>query len=196
MTLRTMFLAAALLLTGSPLAVAQEIVAEIETWRGATLSIGQPSLEVLYTTVPAPITNVAGVQLAGAGAGSGGGQAAGAMTSGTTRTVRETEIGAGPQPIQGRRSQAFVTFVSKGVEMRVPFERIAAMLIERRVVQSNMLPHYAEPVTQFVATATLTDGSTIDGASVNFGSALLRGVVPQGTIELPLEDVKILKVRR
>lgn len=191
---RTMLLAAALLLTGPTLAVAQDVVAEVETWHGATLRIAQPSLEVLYTVVPAPLTTTAGVQLAGPGgaaAGPGGG-----MQPGTTRTVRETEIGAGPAPIQGRRAQNAITFVRQGVEIQVPFDRIAALLVERRVAPSNVLPHYVEPVMQYVATATLTDGATIEAASVNFGSALLRGVVPQGTVELPLEDVKLLRIKR
>ena len=191
---RTIVFFVAVLLSPA-LAAAQDVVAEVETWQGQTLRIAQPSLEVMYSIVPAPILGRSGAAI-GEGAGAPAAAAAPVAVSVGTTTVQKTPVGAGPAPIQGRRPQNFVTFVSSGVEIQVPFERIAAILVERRPVATNMLPSYVEPSMRSVATATLVDGGTIQAAQVNFGNATLRGTIPQGTIELPLDDVKMLKITR
>jgi hypothetical protein len=192
---RMMFLVVAVVLMGPALVQAQDVVAEVETWRGRSLRIVQPSLDVLYTVVPAPLLAPTGGTIAGTPGTAA--QAAAPVSASGGRTVRESVAGSGPQPIQSRRPQSVVTFVRDGVELQVPFERIATMVIERRTVLSHKLPAYADQIVQSLATATLVDGSTIEAAQVNFGSARLRGIVPQqGTIELLLEDVKTFKITR
>jgi hypothetical protein len=188
---RTMLLAIAIGLAGPTLATAQDVVADVETFRGVTMQISQPYLETLYTVIPTPVVTASGT----AASGTPGGAAQAPVTT-MGRTIKETQIGAGPQPIQARRSQNSVTFVRNGVEMQVPFDRLVAMLVERRPVTMNRMPAYVDPVMQSTATVTLVDGATIEGASVNFGSAMLRGMSSQGAIELPLEDVKTIRIKR
>ena len=174
----------------------QEVVADVETWRGGSVRIAQPSLDVLYTIVP-PRRQVPG---AGPTATTGGPGAAGApaATSGTPSSGASL-IGFGlstapSDATQTRDRLQTLTFVRDGIETRIPFERIADLVVERRDVASS-LPPYIRP-TQYSAKAVLTDGSTIDATSVSFGMIILRGTGPQGAIELPLEDVKTLKIKR
>ena len=193
---RAIFLAAiVLVLHCTSLAAAQDVVAEIETWGGTSLRISQPSLDVLYTIVPTPLLGPTGAPVAGA-PGTAAQAPAPASAAGAAKGVAALVVGGGPQPIQGRRTQTFVTFIRDGVEMRVPFDRIASLAVERRIMTTNQLPVYVAPIAQYVATARLTDGSTIEGASVNFGTTILRGSSAQGWVELPLEDVKALRITR
>jgi len=192
---RWMFVTAiAVVLASTTSAAAQDVVAEIETWRGGSIRIAQPSLDVLYTIVPAPLLGPTGAPVAG-GPGVPA-QAPTGTTMGSSR-VAATIVGAGPQPIQARSQQNTLTFLRDGVETRVPFDRIAGLVVERRAVVTNTLPPHVSPThAQYWASVVLTDGSTIEAASVNFGTTILRGAAPQGTIELPLEDVKTLKITR
>jgi hypothetical protein len=190
---RVMFMTAiTLVLAGTALAAAQDVVAEVETWRGGSVRIAQPSLDVLYTIAPAPLLGPTGAPIAG---GPSTPAQAATGTMGASGSVAKTAVGAGPQPIQARRQQSTLTFLRDGVEIRVPFDRIAGLVVERRAIVTNTLPPYISHA-QYVARAVLTDGSTIEGAYVNFGTTILRGEGPQGSIELPLEDVKTLKITR
>ena len=194
---RVMFVTAiAVVLTSITPAAAQDVIAEIETWRGASVRLMQPSLDALYTIVPAPVLGPTGAPAAG-GPGGAAAPAAGGTTMSSGRTVAGATVGTGPPPIQARREQNTLTFLRDGVEIRVPFDRIAGLVIERRTIVTNTLPPHVSPThAQYWASAVLTDGSTIEAASVTFGTTILRGSGPQGTIELPLEDVKTLKITR
>jgi len=46
------------------------------------------------------------------------------------------------------------------------------------------------------ATAVLSDGSKIEGDYVNLGTALLRGATPQGTIDIPWDEIESIRFRR
>lgn len=193
---RVMLMTIALVLASTAPAAAQDVVAEIETWRGGSVRIAQPSLDVLYTIVPAPLLGPTGTPITG-GPGTAAQAAPTGTTMGASRTVAATAVDAGPRPIQARRQQNTLTFLRDGVEIRVPFDRIAGLVVERRDIVTSTLPPYISPMhAQYVASAVLTDGSTIEGAYVNFGTTILRGEGPQGSIELPLEDVKTLKITR
>jgi hypothetical protein len=172
----------------------QEVVADVETWGGGSVRIAQPSLDILSTIVPRQ-------QVAGAPppppAGSG---AAGSVPSPTSPSSSE-KIGLGLSTapidaIQSRDRLNTLTFVRDGIETRIPFERIADLVVERRDVASSLPPYIRPTHAQYSAKAVLTDGSTIDATSVSFGMIILRGTGPQGAIELPLEDVKTLKIKR
>jgi hypothetical protein len=192
---RVMFVTAiAVVLTSITPAAAQDVIAEIETWRGTSVRLAQPSLDALYTIVPAPLVGPTGAPTTG---GAASAPAAGGATMSSGRTVAAATVGTGPPPIQARREQNTLTFLRDGVEIRVPFDRIAGLVVERRAIVTNTLPPHVSPThAQYWASAVLIDGSTIEAASVNFGTTILRGSGPQGTIELPLEDVKTLKITR
>jgi hypothetical protein len=176
-------------------AVSQDAVAEVETWSGGSVRITHPSLEVLYSIIPPrPAGGAAG---AASAASSTAASAGGSMGS----TVGDTSWVGGaakaPQPIQGRDRRDSLTFVRGGVETRVPFDRIASLVVDRRAVRSSALPPYVTPAhAEYSARAILTDGSAIEAPSINFGATILRGIGPQGTIELPLDEVKTLKITR
>src|SRR5437762_11744192 len=150
----------------------QEVVADVETRRGSAVRITQPFLDVRYTTVR---------PVAGAPAPSG--------PTGGSMIVIGSSVASAPgrpavEPVQARDRLDALTFERDGVEMRVPFDRIASLGVERREIRSSTLPPYVKPMhAQYRATAVLIDGSTIDGAAVNFGTIILHGRGPHGTIE-------------
>src|SRR5213592_4870323 len=112
-----MFMTAiAVMVSGAVPTSAQDAVAEVETWRGASLKIMQPSLDVLYTIVPAPLIGPTGAPTAGSGG------TMGAARSGGSGSVASASVGAGPPPIQARREATSLTFVRDGIEIRVPLD--------------------------------------------------------------------------
>jgi hypothetical protein len=173
-----------LMLGGVLPAVAQEVVAEVETWGGSAVRLTQPSLDFFYTILPKPPPGAP----APAGGASMGGTTSGLSSGGAGRAL--------PEPIQGRDRRDTLTLVRDGVEVRIPFDRIAALNVSRREFASTLPPYARADHAQYLADAVLVDGSRIDGATVSFGTTILRGTGPQGTIELPLEDVKRLKITR
>ena len=189
---RVALAAAAVMLACTQPVAAQEAVAEIQTWRGAVVKLTQPSLEVLYTIIPAPLVT----QTSGTTTAVSGGMTQGLTGASSKGPVSGTAVGTGPQPIQGRRDTTALTFVTQGIELHVPLDRIATLAVERRTIGSTLPAHVSPTHAQYSASATLTDGSKIDGAQVNFGTTILRGMGPYGTIELPLEDIKTLRITR
>src|SRR5436189_3135397 len=96
----TFVTAIAVVLASITSAMAQDAIAEIETWRGVVVRIAQPSLDVLYTIAPAPLLGSTGAPIAGAPGTQAPAQTA--ATMGTSRSVAAATVGAGPQPIQAR----------------------------------------------------------------------------------------------
>jgi hypothetical protein len=174
----------------------QEVVADVETWRGGSVRIAQPSLDVLYTIVPRrqvpgaapPLSTTGGSGAAGAPTATSGTPVSGASMIGFGLSTAPIDV------TQSRDRVQTLTFVRDGIETRIPFERIVDLAVERRDMASSLPPYIRQE--QYSAKAVLTDGSTIDATSVSFGMIILRGTGPQGAIELPLEDVKTLKIKR
>ena len=184
-------------------AIAQESVAEIQTWRGDSFRISQPALDSLYSIIPRALIGANGAPVAGAaGAAAETGVSAPPAGSGPQASIIGSArslaglFGQGPPPIQGRASHHALTFVRSGVETRVPFDRISGLTVERKDLASTLPPYVSATHAQYAATAVLVDGSTIQADYVNFGTIILRGTGPQGSIELPLEDVRTLKITR
>src|SRR5262249_54297195 len=76
------------ILTNAMPTAAQEMVAEIETWRSTAIKVTQPALDVLYTIIPAPILTTTGT------AAPGSGTTQQMSSAGTARSVALTAIGA------------------------------------------------------------------------------------------------------
>ena len=177
-------------LVSSTPARAQEVRADVETWRGVLVRLSQPSLDVQYTILPRPAPGASPAAAAAPTSMVGGASALGGAGGAAASAAR-------PEPIQAREPLNTLTFIRDGIETRIPFDRIAGITVERRDVVGSTLPPYVRAThAQYSARAVLTDGSTIDATSVNFGMIILRGTSPQGTIELPLDDVKTLKITR
>ena len=84
-----------------------------------------------------------------------------------------------------------------GVEVKVPVERLATLTIARQPTPGSSLPPYVSPTHQrYGATAILTDGSRIDADYLNFGTAVLRGMTPQGRVDVPFEHIESIRFTR
>jgi hypothetical protein len=183
-------------------AAAQDVTAEVRTWSGQSLQLSQPSLEVFYTIVPKE-EGPGGQQESGAT-----GYTPGAMGSGTSSLI-STEISGsvrslsklfrdkGPEPLQGNRQAVTVSLTQAGVERRIPLEDIRDLAFRRAQVSNSTLPPYVAPMHfRYAASALLTDGSRVDGDYVNLGTAVLRGLTSQGRVEIPWQDIEVVRFSR
>ena len=207
--------ASAMLFATVPVA-AQDPVVEVRTWSGQTLRLAQPSFEVFYTILPSvsaalgapgvyapagtgfavPTPPGASGELAQPpatiGVGSVGFQAGTAMS-----VASGTLLPAGPASKQGRRQQEMVTLSSAGSEIHVPVGNLMSLAFTRSLVQGSPLPPYVAPAHfRHAVIAVLADGSQIQGDYVNMGTAILRGTTAQGTIDIPWDDLELVRFRR
>jgi hypothetical protein len=102
-----------------------------------------------------------------------------------------TLLPAGPATRQGRRQQEYLTVFRSGVEFHVPVSTIRSLTFLRQPVNPSPLPPYVSP-THFrhSVVAVLVDGSKVEADYANFGTAILRGLLPQGTIDIPWDDIE------
>ena len=204
-----------LLVLGPSLCVAQEVTAEIRTWSGQTLTVKEPTFEVFYTILPSVTAPLGG----------GGGGYVPAAAGGPTPPGTSGEIAQAPATIgvgsvgfqsgtamqaaagtllptglaskQGRRQQDFMRLSRAGTEVAVPVANLASVLFTRRLVFPSALPPYvASSHYRHAAIAVLVDGSQIESDYVNMGTALLRGSTPQGTIDIPWDEIESVRFRR
>jgi hypothetical protein len=206
-------------LCGAP-AHAQQVTAEVRTWTGQSFTVTDPSFEIFYTIMPSVTVALGG---AGGYAGPGpGGVVPGApgilpaprsdlsqaptnigigsvgFQSGTAMLAASgTLLPEGPASKQGRRQQETVRLSRQGVEVHVPFANLTSLAFTRTLVQRSGLPPYMA-LTHFRhgATAVMVDGSQIVGDYVNLGTGTLRGTTPQGTVDIPWEEIEIIRFRR
>jgi len=184
-------------------AAAQEVTAEVRTWSGQALQLSQPSLEVFYTIVPKE-EGPGGQQLpgaAGAAPGAMGGTSpaslVGTEVSGSIRSLGRLFRDNGPEPLQGNRQAVTVSFTQAGVERRIPLEAIRDLTFQRTQVPNSTLPPYVAPAHfRYAASALLTDGSRVEGDYVNLGTAILRGLTSQGRVEIPWQDIEVIRFSR
>ena len=206
--------ALALLVLGPVASVAQEVTAEVRTWSGQSWTVKEPTFEVFYTIMPsvtaalgggggyapavpgAPTPPGASGEIAQPpatiGVGSVGFQAGTAL-----QAAAGTLLPTGPASKQGRRQQDFVRLSRGGAEVILPVSNLASLNFLRRRVEPSPLPPYAS-VTHFqhAATAVLADGSKVEGDYVNLGTAVLRGTTPQGTIDIPWDEIESVRFLR
>ena len=188
-------------------AAAQDIVAEVRTWDGATWRLTQPSLEVFYTIMPAPKDSggaaapaapsaVAGAGTYGASGVSGGGSS-GAMFFGSVKDLSSLVAPGGPPSLQGRARLDVITVARGGVETQVSLGSVASIAFSRQLVAGSGLPPYwAGSHFRSGATVTLTDGSRIEADYVNLGTSVVRGMTPQGRVDIPWGDIQVLTIQR
>jgi hypothetical protein len=194
-------LVATVSLGASAYAGAQDVVADVKTWTGQVWRLNQPSLEVFYTIVPAAKDDAggapapAGAAATGAGASTQGGSR-GAMVFGTMKDLGSL-MAPGPQTLQGRTTVESVTLTRSGAEMRVPLGSVASIAFSRQPVAESTLPPYlAGSHFRHGATVMLTDGSRVDADYVNLGTTVVRGMTPQGRVDLPWGDVETIRFQR
>ena len=185
-------------------AQAQDITADVKTWSGQSWRLSQPSLEVFYTIVS---TRDQGAQ------GGGGGSAAmdrapsfNSLTLGTLGresvdpsllTLRRLFGTSAPDTIQGHRQSQEITAYRGGVATKIPLGNISSITFKRQPVRDSSLPPYvAATHIRYAADIALADGTRIDADYVNLGTAILRGTTPDGRIDIPWQDIEVLRFAR
>ena len=186
-------------------AAAQDVTAEVRTWSGQSVQLSQPSLEVFYTILPKTEEGggggYSGASAGGApgtmGSGSGSGSQIGTEISGSIRSLSKLFKDKGPEPLQGNRQILTVSLTQAGVERRIPLDAIKDLAFTRTQVADSTLPPYVVPTHfRYAASALLTDGSRVDGDYVNLGTATLRGLTSQGRVEIPWQDIEVVRFSR
>src|SRR5215470_10829596 len=189
----------ALILLGAMAVQAQDRAVDVKTWAGQTFRLDSPSLEVFYTVVPAPPPGPV------AAAGSTGTGPTGLVSGATVVPLQPGAVApamgyVAPQTTdskQGKREQNTITFVRQGLETRVPLASVAAVTFVRGSRTTSTLPPYAtREHYRSSATVELTDGSQLAADYVNLGTAVLRGKTPQGTVDIPWQDIEALRFQR
>jgi hypothetical protein len=181
---------------------AQERTADVRTRSGQTWRLTDPSLHVLFTVMPKPEgepglgTPPAGgppAALGGAGMGASVGGGPQPQLIGSPSSLKKA-LATGPEPLRAQRASEVITVVKDDVEILVPFASIAALAISRVEVANSTLPPYVAPThVRYTAAVALVDGSVLEGTYVNLGTTVLRGISPQGRVELSLEDIESLR---
>ncbi len=158
-------------------AAAQDMIAEVRTWKGESWRLAQPSLEVFYT-IPPPEGQKAetGVQT----------QVAIQATVADLPKLQETL-----KPLDAHRQTDVVTLSRGGVETRIPLARIHTLQFFRQHPEKDPLPPYVAATNfRYSAAAVLEDGSRIEGDYISLGTTVLRGTTPQGRVDIPWQEIE------
>jgi len=183
-------------------APAQDVTAEVKTWSGQSWRLSQASLEVFYTIVS---TQDQGAQ----GGGSTGMDKVTSFHSMTVSDLGREAVDpslmtlnrffgkAAPDTIQGHRQGQEITAYRGGVATQIPLGNISSITFKRQPVRDSSLPPYvAATHIRYAADIALADGTRIDADYVNLGTAILRGTTPDGRLDIPWQDIEVLRFAR
>jgi peptidoglycan-associated lipoprotein len=141
----------------------------------------QPSLEVFYTIMPKGKSGGTRGQMQSIES---------SVASDPVELLARSESQA-PEPKQGHKQREVVTLFREGAEMQIPFGRIKSLQFFRQPVEKSPLPPYvAATHFRYFATAELVDGSRVEGDYVSLGTTVLRGMTPQGRVDIPWQDIE------
>lgn len=176
----------------APAASAQPLAAEVRTWTGQVYQLADSSLEVLYTiAVPKP-DGGAGSPPPPPPAPTG---VAAPMLFGTTAALGSM-FEEQPEPLQGQRQSETITLRKDGTEIRLPLASIATLFFVRQAVPSGLPSYVARAQYRYAATAVLTDGSRIEADYVSLGTTFLRGRTTLGRVDIPWEQIELVRFTR
>lgn len=183
-------------------AAAQDITADVTTWSGQSWRLLQPSLEVFYTIVSKPQESE----------GEKGSAAMDKVTSFTHLTLgglaRESVDPSlmtlnrffgrsAPETIQGHRQAQEITAYRGSVATQVPLGNVSSITFKRQPVHDSSLPPYvADTHIRYAAEIVLVDGGRIAADYVNLGTAIVRGATVDGRIDIPWQDIEVLRFTR
>jgi hypothetical protein len=183
-------------------AVAQDVTAEVRTWSGQAWRLSQPSFEVFYTLLPKqeegglPVPATPGMAPPGM-SGASTGSLIGTEVRGSVRSLQRLFGQGGPEPMQGHRQSESVTLYQEGIATQIPLSSIATLAFKRDAVTNSTLPPYVAPTHfQYSVSALLSDGSKVDGDYVNWGTAVLRGGTAEGRVDIPWQDIEVVRFSR
>jgi hypothetical protein len=196
---RTVWIAGlTLVVLGGGVAGGQEAAVDVRTWAGQALRLSSPSFENFYTVVPSPPPGVVAAPTLQTSAMAVGSAATTTnVQAGATRPIEGYVAPQAADSKQGRRQQNVITLTRGGVEIHVPLTSVTTMTFVRAPMTTSSLPPYARgDHYRYSATLDLTDGSQVAGDYVNLGTAVLRGTTPQGTVDIPWQDIQTLRFQR
>ncbi|MGH7703183.1 MAG: hypothetical protein ACREMO_08815 [Gemmatimonadales bacterium] len=185
----------------APPAQAQDVTADVKTWSGQSWRLAQPSLELFYSIVAKP-------QEAGGEKGSEAGRATNftSLTLGglnresidpSVATLNRLFGKSAPDTIQGHRQGQEITAYRGGVATQIPLASISSISFKRQPVRDSSLPPYvAATHIRYAADIALVDGGRIDADYINLGTAILRGTTPDGRMDIPWQDIEVLRFAR
>ena len=182
-------------------ALAQDVTAEVRTWGGQAWRLSQPSFEVFYTLLPkqeegGPSTTPPGMTPPGM-SGVSTGSLIGTEVRGSVRSLQRLFGQGGPEPMQGHRQSESVTLYQDGIARQIPLSSIATLAFKRDAVADSTLPPYVAPSHfRYSVSALLADGSKVDGDYVNWGTAMLRGGTAEGRVDIPWQDIEVVRFSR
>ena len=102
-----------------------------------------------------------------------------------------------PDTIQGHRQGQEITAYRRGVATQIPLGNISSISFKRQPVGDSPLPPYvAATHVRYAADIALVDGTRIDADYVNLGTAILRGTTPDGRIDIPWQEIEVLRFAR
>lgn len=190
----------ALVASAAP-ALAQEVTAEVRTWDGRAWRLTQPSFEVFYTLLPRPEDGGLPVPPAASAmtppAGLPTGPLLGTEIRGSVRNLQRLFGQFGPEPQHGHRQSEVLTLYQAGIARQVPVARIATLAFRREPVAGSPLPPYvASTHYRYSAAAVLADGGRVEGDYVNWGTAVLRGTTAEGRVEIPWQEIELVRFNR
>jgi len=187
-------------------AQAQDITADVKTWSGQSWRLSQPSLEVFYTIVS---SQDQGGDQAGAQRGSAGMDKITSFNNLTLGSLNRESVDpsvvtlnrlfgkAAPDTIQGHRQGQEITAYRGGVATQIPLGNISSITFKRQpVLDSSLPPYVAATDIRYAADIALADGTRVDADYVNLGTAILRGTTPDGRIDIPWQDIEVLRFAR
>jgi hypothetical protein len=181
--------ALAAVVTAAAPARAQAPSAEVRTWTGQVYQLTESSLEVLYTIMlpgkdegPAP---------AARGPATGGRP----MLFGSANSISQF-LDKQPEPLQGHRQGEAITLRKEGAEIRLPLAGIVALFFVRHPARSTLPSYVAAGHYRYSATALLDDGSRIEADYVSLGTTFLRGRTAQGRMDIPWEQIEVVRFTR
>lgn len=181
---------------------AQDVTADVKTWSGQSWRLTQPSLEVFYTIVSKPQEQSSG----GGGGTPGQVTSFGSLSLGSLGresvdpslvTLNRFFGKTAPDTIQGHRQGQEITAYRGGVATQVPIGNISSIIFKRQPVRDSSLPPYvAATHVRYAADIGLADGTRIDADYVNLGTAILRGTTSDGRMDIPWQDIEVLRFAR
>jgi hypothetical protein len=182
-------------------AAAQEVTAEVRTWDGRAWRLTQPSFEVFYTLLPKPEEGALPVPATPPGmappAGLSTGPLMGTEVRGSVRNLQRLFGQVGPEPLQGHRRSETLTVYQAGIARQVPASSLATLAFRREPVVGSPLPPYVAPSHfRYSVSAVLADGSRVEGDYVNWGTAVLRGMTSEGRVEIPWQEIELVRFNR
>jgi hypothetical protein len=168
-------------------ASAQTPGAEVRTWGGDVYQLTDSSLEVLYTILvptadrPAETAPTSPAQTP--------------MLFGPPGTIGDF-LERQPEPLQGRRQSESITLRRGSTEIQLPLASVGALYFARQPVRSTLPPYVAPAHYRYSATAVLTDGSRVESDYVNLGTTFIRGRTAHGRVDIPWEQIEVVRFSR